>query len=571
VSVRARYWGPLVPKSPVALRKETLETAFIPYVEATFAAHPKLSSAMLTVAQYWADEADDAVHATVVFSTRETPLWPHPCEWNRDEDERAKKDDLCSSCGNFDYMPFDDNGEAIVAFGSCCREDGSQETSMEENYLPYAVARRVPGSPNVDLEIVGGPVRAWLDDPDLERPSSPYDDDEDGEDGEADEDGDADDDDALDERLPAEPRATTPSRAHDARTEELFDLVHRSPDDDGPRQVLADHLQQKDDPQGHYIALSLAIPNASDATKAAELRSRAAELEARYGVTWLGPLADIAPPEHVVFERGFVSRVAVHLDEESLARVLAAPEWGTVEELRFLPQSVQCTNSATMKSLRAIGPLDGKGVSVILGPGSYAMAKQLSQIHVVFGEEAEIESFAKRSLPALRRLAIGSTIPAAGTTPARVGINPFTNQEMEFPAMATTFANLSPSLFRPLMAASFFRGLDELVVATLSPDAMGEWLEMSRSQRPQGKITFSAMNPASFLAGFRVQVTAETARVDMPAFNAAVSLEQIGKALKVLPRTLRLEIAPTNIFKPTPEDVAALSKDAGREVKLVGH
>src|SRR6185295_17168884 len=98
--------------------------------------------------------------------------------------------------------------------------------------------------------------------------------------------------------------------------------------------------------------------------KRAELHARASELEARHAVEWLGPIGDVVPPEHVVFDRGLVKKVAAHLDGTTGARVLDAPEWGSVEELFFLPQSAQRFSSA-MKALRVVGPLDATGLAAL--------------------------------------------------------------------------------------------------------------------------------------------------------------------------------------------------------------
>ena len=49
-------------------RRQYLREHLLPVVSQHFERYPRLQSAMLCVAQYWADEADDAVHATLIVS-----------------------------------------------------------------------------------------------------------------------------------------------------------------------------------------------------------------------------------------------------------------------------------------------------------------------------------------------------------------------------------------------------------------------------------------------------------------------------------------------------------------------
>jgi uncharacterized protein (TIGR02996 family) len=84
----------------------------------------------------------------------------------------------------------------------------------------------------------------------------------------------------------------------------LRDIKH-DPDDDTPRLVLADWLQDQGDPRGELLALALEIDRLglSDRRRAL-LERRARLLLSQYSFTWLGPLLDL--PLTFRFERGFL-------------------------------------------------------------------------------------------------------------------------------------------------------------------------------------------------------------------------------------------------------------------------
>lgn len=96
---------------------------------------------------------------------------------------------------------------------------------------------------------------------------------------------------AIEQRL-AEPR--------DA--EALFAAVYANPDDDAPRSVLADLLQERGDPRGELIALQLARGEPGPRERAL-LRAHARE--------WLGAIAPAIGTKHLGFERGFVARCEI--------------------------------------------------------------------------------------------------------------------------------------------------------------------------------------------------------------------------------------------------------------------
>ena len=106
----------------------------------------------------------------------------------------------------------------------------------------------------------------------------------------------------------------------------LLDAIYANPDDDAPRLIYADWLQECGDPRGEFIVMQFA----SKRDLAAER-----ELIKKHKKAWLGPLATILGGE-LEFRRGFPARGAAKFrhqrDTEQYGHLR---EWATVEELEF--------------------------------------------------------------------------------------------------------------------------------------------------------------------------------------------------------------------------------------------
>lgn len=297
---------------------------------ALFEKQPSRRSIMFAVAQYWNDGADDEVHATMVCSVRETPVWPHECDYVYDENRkfvttRPLDGEECGLCGDWNELRFDfygDNGDPIVvAFELFCREGSNQSMAESEAYAPYAIARRA--GDRIELELVGVP----------HRPANAV--------------------------IGYLPDAGDPWS--DARSRALFQEICRARDDDGPRVVLSDLLlaARPDDPRGEAIALSL-VREPDAAT-----RARRDELIGAHLVEWIHPLGAVIPPGCAHFERGFLARAHVYA-RDALHRgiVQGAPAWGTLEVLRFSPGSDDVIDPA-MVALRDVGPVGEAGLAAL--------------------------------------------------------------------------------------------------------------------------------------------------------------------------------------------------------------
>ena len=142
--------------------RDTYLAQFRATAQDIFAKHPRVRSIVLAVSQYWADEANDAVHDFIVASERDTPLWPHVCNGRWYDDDNPVVDvpgELCTRCaeellGEPGYLQWwYDNGDAITAFEAFCHESGSQDQTDAINSLPAAIARK--RGDTIDVELLG--------------------------------------------------------------------------------------------------------------------------------------------------------------------------------------------------------------------------------------------------------------------------------------------------------------------------------------------------------------------------------------------------------------------------------
>src|SRR3712207_2179231 len=90
----------------------------------------------------------------------------------------------------------------------------------------------------------------------------------------------------------------------------LLDLVCADPDDDGPRLVYADWLDERGAPRGEFVRVQLALARlpATDPRRA-ELIQREKELLDAHREEWLAPFRPLVSAAE--FRRGFVDEVKV--------------------------------------------------------------------------------------------------------------------------------------------------------------------------------------------------------------------------------------------------------------------
>jgi uncharacterized protein (TIGR02996 family) len=137
-------------------RRQYLRTHLFPVVSQYFATYERLQSAMLCVAQYWADEADDAVHGRLIVSELFEPTL-EGVGWN--DDESGVDPNVPNTPINSDYgesssavslygagAEWDDNSGAIPLWAAFAPEEGSQEYErLSEVYAPAVMFYRHGG------------------------------------------------------------------------------------------------------------------------------------------------------------------------------------------------------------------------------------------------------------------------------------------------------------------------------------------------------------------------------------------------------------------------------------------
>lgn len=152
--------------SSAELREKCMRQRFVPLAKEMFARMPEVQSIAYTIGQYWCDEAEDAVHEEIATFLERAPKWPDAFAQEADE---ARKEAAFASHKHgfhgfaFDLPMLDDNGSAITAFASHCRELGDQEQPFTESHVVYAWARRGAAG-EVVLDVVGTMFRPeWED------------------------------------------------------------------------------------------------------------------------------------------------------------------------------------------------------------------------------------------------------------------------------------------------------------------------------------------------------------------------------------------------------------------------
>ena len=172
--IRRKY----TPEQTARMRQEIV-ARIAQRVGQVFEQHPQLRSAVMLVAQYWNDEAQDAVHGKFIFSMLAVPDLKAVQEaWDRGNEDSETINlpagmDYLSTHDELGYTvtspDWDDNGDAIALFAAFTKEGCDQCMSPVESGAPYAVFRRSPTG--VETVLVGEMRRPWLDGvmPEVER------------------------------------------------------------------------------------------------------------------------------------------------------------------------------------------------------------------------------------------------------------------------------------------------------------------------------------------------------------------------------------------------------------------
>jgi uncharacterized protein (TIGR02996 family) len=90
----------------------------------------------------------------------------------------------------------------------------------------------------------------------------------------------------------------------------FLDTIRAAPEDDGPRLVYADWLEERGDPRGEFIRVQCVLEHMSDDEPTrGELEAREQEIFAEHGKEWTNSLPGKFEADH--FRRGFLSTIDV--------------------------------------------------------------------------------------------------------------------------------------------------------------------------------------------------------------------------------------------------------------------
>lgn len=162
-----------VPKSMTAeeaarARADLVDRQLVPIVEGVFAKHGNVRSAAFCIAQFWDDEALDAVHLSWVFSELPRPAVGEGVDAEFEETDPVNFPSGRRVSTGWGDLPFledwDDNTTAIPLFAAFCREDCDQEMLPSAAFVPYATFLRDGDAAKVgSVEVVTAARRPWLD------------------------------------------------------------------------------------------------------------------------------------------------------------------------------------------------------------------------------------------------------------------------------------------------------------------------------------------------------------------------------------------------------------------------
>lgn len=134
-------------------RRNYIRGNLLPFVTGYFEKYDLLQSAMLIVAQYWCDEANDAVHGCLVVSELFQPTLTGFSAWDEKKrvDPNLPNVNITTQYGHGSIVSlwdqgWDDNSGAIPLWASYADEEGSQEyADYQEVYSPAVMFYRHGG------------------------------------------------------------------------------------------------------------------------------------------------------------------------------------------------------------------------------------------------------------------------------------------------------------------------------------------------------------------------------------------------------------------------------------------
>ncbi len=141
---------------------------------------------------------------------------------------------------------------------------------------------------------------------------------------------------------------------------DLFGAILAAPDDDTPRAVYADWLQEQDDPRGGFIQAQLAMANAAPNSRAYfDALAVAAPLLHQHERAWSSEFKSL---RKATYRRGFVQHARV-LSSQFVKQEGALLERRPLERVRFQRLQGKAEALARLPALRPLRGLDLAGLS----------------------------------------------------------------------------------------------------------------------------------------------------------------------------------------------------------------
>ncbi len=359
-------------ESPTLMRLRWVRDEFEPWLRRYFAASPARQSLLLAVAQFWSDEADDAVHETMLVSNKPIPDWPGRDPYRDEEGDppRLPDDDefisvwrLRESLGHLDW---DDNSGAIRPFQALCGELGSQEMPPADQDYPIILAQR--DGDGVKVTLVGEVVRPWLD-----LPQTPL----------AQWQQERDDDDRDVEAAPSlaapEAQRLTPADLT------CLEGIAANPLDPGPRRVWADTCLERHDERSAMMTT----------------RDPPMDVLLDRGEYFLGELNRVVPLSTARFEYGSLAEATATFDESTQA-LASSPWWLSVHTLRLAQVGPQPLTEA-MRGVRHLSGLRSDGLAQL---ERWSATPHLKSLQVVIDDDAALARLERLPLTALESLTL---------------------------------------------------------------------------------------------------------------------------------------------------------------------
>lgn len=155
-------------------KKHVVEEWFLPVARLLLKEYPTIHCVVVSLAQYWNDEANDAVHVSFIPSSVPFEFWEELfSSKNKFYSEDSENFSLPKSDGSTGYVSFYSlsrraigfnpqlsNDETFISiFERYCKEGCGQDMRTQESYQPYLIVSR--NGDDIKVRDLGDLVRIW--------------------------------------------------------------------------------------------------------------------------------------------------------------------------------------------------------------------------------------------------------------------------------------------------------------------------------------------------------------------------------------------------------------------------